>query len=253
LFPGVRFDAYPGDAAVRRWAADSPYRFVVLPLGHPGWSGTGDLLRTLGFGLAVLYAGHHGTSRAQGATDAHETISYCRRERLPLGTVCYLDQRDTDLDYVRGWIGTVLDSRHVLPGIRCSSEMVAQLAVVARTESADHGRTQCPLWIIGGDHGDVIESPTHQTESFGGIALDGYRCRATTKDPSRSAGRLAPASVAEVRRLVDSCLGTLGRLDWDAPPFPRGVDSVEIDVTTVDGATTARVRIQGPSEPPATT
>src|SRR2546430_5789447 len=90
--PHLGFDtfAYPGDDAMRAWlTADKPYRWVGYYLSAPchnddSWVGKRDTLSSMGWGMAVVYAGqqtwggaprqkipgqHHGHGRGrQGKT-----------------------------------------------------------------------------------------------------------------------------------------------------------------------------------------
>lgn len=291
-FPGIRCDEYPGDAAIRAWALASPYRFLAFPIAGPDshWLGKAQLVRSFGWGLAILYSGSadmdHGSvalTRAAGAADARDAVLRCRREELAPGTVCYLDVEVSreepgltlaQLDYCRGWIGTVLDSGTVQPGFCCEESHAELLSAATQDEYADRSLSSgAPrLWVIGPERAkslagaDVSQSSDAvPAESHGGVRLSVYRCLASSPDPSLTGGPLDPATfapalrpvvgaavrspdlspaIADARALIDACLGAVAmpRPGW-VPPFPRGIGSVEVEVTGHDGSTTARVRI----------
>lgn len=60
--PGFDTREYPGDAAMATWRASSPYRWVGFYLPAPcytgtSWQGKRSALRSMGWGLAVLFVG----------------------------------------------------------------------------------------------------------------------------------------------------------------------------------------------------
>jgi hypothetical protein len=207
----------------------------------------------------------------------------CRSEQLAPGTVCYLNVEVAreepglslaQLDYCRGWIGTVLDSGTVQPGFCCEESHAELLSAATQDEYADRALSSgAPRqWVIGPLRANSLagadvsqSSDAVSAETHGGVSLSVYRCVATSPDPSQTAGPLDPATfapalrplvaaavrspdpspvIADARSLIDACLGAVAapRPGW-VPPFPRGIGSVEVEVTRNDGATTARVRI----------
>ena len=149
-FPGIRLEAYPGDEAFERWGGTSPYRFVAFPVAHREWAGRAEVLRRLGWGLAVAYrpGGSDLTSRAAGAADGWEATVRCRLEGFPPGSICFLDLHEVAaapcVDYCRGWIGTLLDSGWVRPGIYCVAADAAPLRGASRAEFRGEG-TRIPF------------------------------------------------------------------------------------------------------------
>jgi hypothetical protein len=234
MFPGIRLEAYPGDAALERWGAESPYRFVVFPIGHAAWAGRAELLRRLGWGLALSYrpAGPDLITRAGGAVDARDAIDWCRWEGVPHGSVCFLDLHAVAaahcVDYCRGWVGTLLDSGWVRPGI-CS--VTTDAMVLSRA-----GRVGVPLpfWMIGSAEegaADIVEqSVRNMGEAHGGVTLHVWHCRATRRDPSR------PARATALRDLFEGCLKIVEGAD---------VAGVDMDLTVRGGQTDVRLRIDG--------
>lgn len=136
----------------------SPYRFLVYPMGGARdqdvvgtWRGRATFLRSVGWGLGVLYKPRIGSradrahdvagafTRSQGAADGYDAVAQWRWEGMPAGGTCYLDMtplspsgssasRATDwLDYYKGWIGAVVDSGIVQPGTCCGATDVSQL------------------------------------------------------------------------------------------------------------------------------
>jgi hypothetical protein len=213
---------------------------VAFPIAAKGWSGRASFLRDVGWGLAVLYHNPDRRAlitRAAGAADARDAVARCRSEGLPVGTVCYLDLHDVSAaacaDYWGGWIGTMLDSGTMQPGVCCAAADAALVRLV-------HG--PMPLWVVGTTSdvdADIVEFPVRvMGEVHDGVALHVRHCAARTDDPSR------PSGVLTVRELIDRCLDVFGRR------WPQGIAGVEMDVTVRDGATTARLRISGPAARP---
>ena len=206
--------------------------------------GTASLLRDLGWGLAACYRGSDGVTRAAGAAGARDAIARCQAEGLPAGTVCFLDLHDLRapacVAYYRGWLGTMLEAEVVRPGICCASADAALLTGAARAELAErHDTRLAPArWIVGATpdiRADIVEFPMRvMGETHGGTSLHVQHCLARTRDPSRSLG----ASVADVRQLIDGVLVAFGH-----GRFPKGIASVDMDITVHDGVTTARLRV----------
>jgi hypothetical protein len=242
MFPGIRVEAYPGDAALERWRGESPYRFVVFPIGHAEWAGRAEPLRRLGWGLALSYrpVGPDLMTRAGGAVDARDAIDWCRWEGVPHGSVCFLDLHAVAAancaDYCRGWVGTLLDSGWVRPGICCVAADAAPLRDASRAEV--HGATaHVPLWINGSREvdpcivADIVEAPIRvMGEAHGGVALHVWHCRARRPDPSRPAGATA------LRDLLEGCLKIVEGAD---------VAGADLDLTVRGGETDVRLRIDG--------
>jgi hypothetical protein len=173
IFSGAWVDQYPGDLVARTWAHASPHRFLVFPMGTRSartWCERSALLRSLGWGLAVLYSPrviarfHPATaplSRSLGAADGYDAVSQCRSEGMRPGVICYLDLaalwdevgRPGDhwwQEYYKGWTGAVLDSGVVLPGTRCRDCDASAAAAVARSTYVERRRhrERPPFWVV---------------------------------------------------------------------------------------------------------
>jgi hypothetical protein len=132
------------------------------------------------------------------------------------------------VEYCRGWIGTVLDSGVIRPGICCAGADVLLL------RGASRGDIPLPFWVVGAtadiDVG-LLERPIRvMGEIHGGAPLHVRHCVARTRDPSRPIGVLA------LRELMDTCLEIIR---------VAHVAGAEMDVTAQDGETTLRLRIAG--------
>jgi hypothetical protein len=133
-FPGFDTGIYPGDAAMRAWLRpSSPYHWVGYYLPAPcrrdaSWAGKRETLRTMGWGLAVLYVGQQTwegvperapaadtarasgdtlgaqasaprpiicsrtlLSAAQGTRDADDAVTRTTAEGFAQGTLIFLD------------------------------------------------------------------------------------------------------------------------------------------------------------------
>ena len=168
--------AYPGEAAVREWSVTSPYRFLVYPMGGARdqkavgtWRGRALALRTMGWGLAVLYKPRIDSSarrtrdpgvlltRSQGASDGYDAVAQWRFDRMPAGGTCFVDAAPFALgayahgprahrpagwlDYYKGWVGAVIDSGIVQPGTCCDPADAPQLAATLQEVYRERHRT----------------------------------------------------------------------------------------------------------------
>jgi hypothetical protein len=95
-------------------------------------------------------------------------------------------------------------------------------------------------WIVGATpdyRADIVEFPMRvMGETHGGAGLHVRHCLARTRDPSRPLG----ASLTDVRQLIDGALVAFGH-----GGLPKGIASVDMDITVHDGVTTARLRVTG--------
>ena len=106
-------------------------------------------------------------------------------------------------------------------------------------------------------------------QTYAAVSLVVSPCWATTPDPSFDLALVDPVTdaasltavlrpaaapsmtttlpspvVAEVRALMDACLGLLAKAQLGgATPFPRGISDVEIQLTERDGAADVRIRV----------
>jgi hypothetical protein len=169
---GFDTGSYPGDDAILGWAANSPYQFVGFYLDAPchttksfkSWSGKSALIRSAGLGLAIVYVGFqqdgcgkNKLSRDAGASHGADTIAKFKAEGFAPGTIVFLDVENYDgalsanmAEYIRGWIGTLLDEGSARPGIYCPARKAAAIQTASRQEYADRNRPdEAPaFWIV---------------------------------------------------------------------------------------------------------
>jgi Domain of unknown function (DUF1906) len=169
---GFDTGSYPGDAAIIKWATTSPYKFVGFYFDAPchttktftTWSGKAAFIRATGLGLAIVYVGFqqdgcgkNKLSRAAGTAHGEDTIAKFKAEGFAAGTIVFLDVENYDgalsasmADYIRGWIGALLDDGTVAPGIYCPARKAAAIHTAAKKEYAEHGRPDgAPaFWIV---------------------------------------------------------------------------------------------------------
>ena len=157
-WPGFDTGSYPGDAAIITWAAKSPYRFVGFYLDAPchttttfkTWKGKDPHLKAAGLGLAIIYVGFQQggcgqakLSRAKGIEHGQDTVTKFTAEGFPNGAVVFLDVEHYNgtlsapmEDYIRGWIGVILDSGKVTAGIYCPTSKANKIRAAAKREYA---------------------------------------------------------------------------------------------------------------------
>jgi hypothetical protein len=169
---GFDTGSYPGDDAVAAWAMNSPYQFVGFYFDAPchttktfnTWSGKSAFIRSTGLGLAVVYVGFqqdgcgkNKLSRAAGTGHGQDTITKFKAEGFAAGTIVFLDVEHYSgalsasmADYIRGWIGALLDDGTVGAGIYCPARKAKAIQAAAQKEYAEHGQPDgAPaLWIV---------------------------------------------------------------------------------------------------------
>ena len=158
---GFDTGSYPGDAAIRTWAEQSPYAFVGYYFDAPchttatfrTGSGKRPIIQAAGLGLAVVYVGFQQDgcgrtrlSRENGLAHGRDTAAKFAAEGFRDGTTVFLDIEHYNgtlstamAAYVRGWISAVLDHPNVGPGIYCPASKAAEVRRAAELEFADHG------------------------------------------------------------------------------------------------------------------
>jgi Rv2525c-like, glycoside hydrolase-like domain len=174
LIRAAGFDtgSYPGNDAIRAWATNSSYQFVGFYFDAPchstktfkSWSGKSAFIRSTGLGLVIVYVGFqqdgcgkNKLSRAAGTSHGEDTIAKCKAEGFAAGTIVFLDVENYSgalsaamADYIRGWIGALLDEGTVGPGIYCPARKAKAIQTAAKKEYAEHGRPDdAPaFWIV---------------------------------------------------------------------------------------------------------
>jgi hypothetical protein len=144
-FVGFDSGSYPGDDAVKAWGGGgSPFQFIGFYLDAPchtrktyaPFAGKYKLLKSLGWGLAVVYFGRQVTgcgsrslNLSVGQADGRDAFTKGAAEGFQPGAVLFLDVEPFDgaipsrmRDYVTGWIGTVLGDGRFAPGIYCHAK-----------------------------------------------------------------------------------------------------------------------------------
>ena len=144
---------YPGDAAMRELR--KTFRFTSYWLSPPPgeksnrWSGKRELLKSLGFGFAVLYSGpesrrlKNGRAAAtRGVKDADEAAAAARQDGFPGGTVIFLDIEEGGRlpaayhAYLRAW-ARELSAKGFRAGVYCSGMPVREDAKHSITTAED--------------------------------------------------------------------------------------------------------------------
>lgn len=224
-FAGFDTGSYPGDAAINTWAAQSPYSFVGFYFDAPchtpatfrPWTGKFPLIKASGLGLIVIYVGlqqdgcgHANLSRAKGLEHGADTIGKFITEGFPDHAVVFLDVEQFNgalsapmQQYIRGWIGAILDFGRITPGIYCPANKAEQIRVAAESEFAAHGMPGgAPVfWIVRvtagfniatsvpADSGVAFASAWQGRldidETHGGVTIRIDQNVADTRDPSR--------------------------------------------------------------------
>jgi hypothetical protein len=194
--PGFDTRDYPGDAVMRRWFDDSPYRWVGYYLPAPcytgtTWSGRREALRAMGWGFAVLYVGEQDWSamRAapgdtvsaaepgarcasinltaeQGAAHAAEAEVTAAADGFPTGTVVFLDVERVErvrpelAAYVQAWTAAMLRGGRYLPGLYAHDLNAAELLTIVSEEYDRQQRTERPpLWVALQAGFDISRAP----------------------------------------------------------------------------------------------
>jgi hypothetical protein len=134
---GFDRNIYPGDDALpilRKSFAFSSY-WLSPPPGEKinTWRGKRELLRSQGFGLAVLYRGRESRefkaearAKEKGALDARDAIASAKAEGFPSGTVIFLDIEEGGRlspayhAYLRTWAEDLTRAGY-RPGVYCSA------------------------------------------------------------------------------------------------------------------------------------
>lgn len=194
VHPGFDASLYPGDAAMRAWRSESPYRWTGLYLPSPchrdaSWSGTRAALEAMGWGIAVLYVGQQAFEDApvagaeqpggpvvcsrtlltaeRGRADAQDAVARASGEGFAPGSTVFLDVErmravpDSMLAYHAAWTGELLRDGTYLPGTYAHQANAAPLLASARAEWAAAGRAGTPPFWIAGGSGFALDRPPY--------------------------------------------------------------------------------------------
>ena len=182
--PGFDTRDYPGDAVMRQWLDDSPYRWVGYYLPAPcytgtTWSGRRSALADMGWGFAVIFVGEQdwaamrpapgdtvptvapnprctraNLSAERGAADAAAAASAAASDGFPDGTVIFLDVERVERvspelgSYVQSWTAALLQAGRFVPGLYAHDVNTPALYALVEAEFARAGRTDAPrLWV----------------------------------------------------------------------------------------------------------
>ncbi len=128
------------------------------------WSGTFPFIKSVGLGLAIVYVGLQQDgcgstklSRDTGVVHGNDAVAKFNAEGFPSGAIVFLDIENYNgalsanmSAYLRGWIGAILDSGTVAPGIYCPARKANEIRTAAKAEYAAHGLPDgAPaFWIV---------------------------------------------------------------------------------------------------------
>jgi hypothetical protein len=194
--PGFDTRDYPGDATMRGWFAESPYRWVGYYLPAPcytgtTWTGHRNTLRGMGWGFAVLYVGEQdwaamqaapgdtvptaqpgvrctraNLTAAHGAEHAAAAEAAAAADGFPNGTVIFLNVERVERvspelsTYVRSWVATLLQRGRYLPGLYAHDLNAAELYTIVSEEFARSQRAERPrLWVARSAGFDISRAP----------------------------------------------------------------------------------------------
>jgi N-acetylmuramoyl-L-alanine amidase len=175
-FAGLDMGDYPGDKMMREIFGD-PYVFTGYSLNSPchrdepaghwrPWMGHWKTLKAIGWGFVVVYVGQqmvgaskcgqNNLTRSQGAIDADDAILKASSDDLTENSIIFLDIEAVDVvtkalaDYVRGWVGGLLDAGSYKPGIYCHHKNADALLDAAQIEYEARGlHNEAPaFWVV---------------------------------------------------------------------------------------------------------
>ena len=207
----VGFDThtYPGTATMTAWkhTPGSPYSWVGYYLPSPchndaSWTGKRDTLRTMGWGVAVVYVGQQTwgktprvLSQAQrdavkkkndcstdlispdeGTAEANDATARTQAEGFPKGTVVFLDLERMETippamrAYYRAWAKRMLEIGTYTPGFYAHEHNAQQVHDDVMLEFVAAGRKDEPrFWIAGGKGFDEGKAPQDVGYTFAGM------------------------------------------------------------------------------------
>jgi Domain of unknown function (DUF1906) len=160
---GFDLNDYPGDDAFP--VLRTTFSFTGYWLGPPpgekrtGWLGKRPLLKSQGFGFAVLFNGRESRNlkspaeaKQKGALDAEKASKLAGKEGFPSGTIIFLDIEEGGRlppayhDYVNAWID-VLAHENFRAGAYCSGIPVAGTTTAKDLQDYLAGR-KLTLWVF---------------------------------------------------------------------------------------------------------
>ena len=148
--------AYPGDTALQWLLANTNlkwcgYYLAPAPSRHTSpWLGTYAKVTGFGWHVVPIYVGQqaqgpgsHVVTAAQGTIDGNDAAKLAKSEKIPAGTVIFLDIEQgppiaqTALDYYKAWVDAVYASDYY-PGVYCSYLLAAKITAALRNEFGGH-------------------------------------------------------------------------------------------------------------------
>jgi hypothetical protein len=190
---GFDSGSYPGDAAVTAWAnGGSPFSFLGFYLDAPchspqsftTYSGKLAFLKSLGWGIALLYVGRqvNGCGSAHltaafGASDSADAIAKATAEGFSAHAIIYLDVEPFGGPvpaameaYLSAWIDALLNDGMFEPGIYCHTKNAIDLHLIGEARYANAGRVSgAPSFWVTHDDGSYV--PGVSTPADSGIAF----------------------------------------------------------------------------------
>jgi hypothetical protein len=137
--------AYPGDTALKWLLANTNltwcgYYLAPAPSRPTSpWLGTYAKVTGFGWNVVPIYVGQqaqgpgsHVVTAAQGTIDGQDAAKLAQSEKIPAGTVIFLDIEQGPpiaqpaLDYYKAWVEAVYKSDYY-PGVYCSYKLAAQI------------------------------------------------------------------------------------------------------------------------------
>lgn len=207
----VGFDThtYPGDATMKAWknTPGSPYKWVGFYLPSPchadaSWSGKRDELKSMGWGVAVVYVGEqtwgHGPRNLttaqrdairgkspcsadllttdEGVRDGLDAAQKAAHEGFAKGTIVFLDiERMQNIpggmrDYYKAWVSTLLQDGRFTPGVYTHQFNAQTIYDDVNAIYVAAGRKDKPrFWIAGGKGFDTGRAPQDVGYAFAGV------------------------------------------------------------------------------------
>jgi hypothetical protein len=160
---GFDKNGYPGDDLLP--ALHHTFAYTGYWLNNPPgmssnpWAGKRDLIRSAGFGFAILFNGRLDNelqgkdAAALGRSDADLAVAAAKREGFPARVVIFVDQEEggrllpEQLAYLGGWFAE-LEKQGLRPGIYCPGIQVPDGKGVISTAGQVHAQfPRVRLWV----------------------------------------------------------------------------------------------------------
>jgi hypothetical protein len=207
---GFDTHTFPGEKTMRAWKNEpgAPYSWVGYYLPSPchkdaSWIGKRQLLKDMGWGLAVVYVGQQTWGRKpkpitparaaalekagstcnadllsaeRGAADGADAIAVAQRDGFPPGTIIFLDiERMEDMpqamrDYYRAWARTLLTDGRYRPGVYVHAFNAQVVYDDLKAEfAAANVKDEPRIWVASGRGFDEGKAPQDVGFAFAGV------------------------------------------------------------------------------------